>query len=335
MSFENSGLPHPWFGCFLSRRIFAVCAHVRSSPLCAVRAHEFVRKRPADRRVYGRKSVSFGDRLPPMTRHLRAGLAALAMVLLAQGAAAESVPDLVQRLSSGADFRVRVQAALDLGKRPGEASRRALERALDDGNAAVRAAAAAALKAMKDPACIPALSRHQNDSSSAVRAQIQSSLDALRKADADARAAATPQVMVQLGKFRSHAGASGAVLEDAARTSRQKFGALPGVAVVDASSGAPPARRDVPTVMLTGQVKQLEQSREGSNVTFMASVEFVVHRMPGQTIRGMLSGSARASGAASEMTDAAALEDLRRTAIEAAIESAVRRAPQAFRAALE
>lgn len=268
-----------------------------------------------------------------MTRHLRAGLAALAVALAAQGAAAESVSDLVQRLASGTDFRVRVQAALELGKRPGEASRRALERALDDGNAAVRAAAAAGLKVLKDPAGIPALSRHQNDASPAVRAQIQSSIESLRKSDAEATA--KPQVMIQLGKFRARAGASGAMLEDASRTSRQKFSALPGVAVVDAGSGAPAARPGVPTVMLTAQVKQLEQSREGSNVTYLASVEFVLHKMPGQTIRGMLSGSARASGSASEMTDAAALEDLRRTAIEAAIESAVRRAPQAFRAALE
>jgi hypothetical protein len=47
----------------------------------------------------------------------------------------------------------------------------------------------------------------------------------------------------------------------------------------------------------------------------------------------VVSGSARASGSADEMGSAVAMADLRRSALEAAIDSAVRRAPQALRAA--
>ena len=270
-----------------------------------------------------------------MNRFIRIGFVALAVALVSPGARAESVSDLVQKVTTGADFRVRVQAALELGKKQGDTARLALEGALDDANAAVRAAAAAGLKVMKDPTSIAALSRHENDSSSSVRSQIKNALEALRKIEADRKAASKPDVMVQLGKIRSKSSAAGsAVLEDVARASRQKLRALPGIAVLESDKAGAP-RKDIPLVMLTGQVKKLEQLREGESVTYMASVEFVLHKMPGQNIRGMFSGSARASGSADEMSDASAMADLRKTAIEAAIESAIRRAPQALRAAVE
>lgn len=244
--------------------------------------------------------------------------------------------ELIDKVRSGADFRVRVQAALELGKKQGDSARTALEAALDDGNAAVRAAAAAGLKVMKDPTSIAALRRHESDASSAVRSQIKNSIEALRKIEEDRRAATKPDVIVQLGKIRSKSSAAGSsLLEDVARASRKKLGELPGIALVDAGAASGGARKDIPLVMLTGQVKKLEQSRDGVSVTYLASVEFVLHKMPGQNIRGMFSGSARASGSADEIGDASAMADLRRSAVEAAIESAIRRAPQALRAAAE
>jgi hypothetical protein len=91
----------------------------------------------------------------------------------------------------------------------------------------------------------------------------------------------------------------------------------------------------LPVVMVTGRVKQLEQSREGTSVIYLASIEFVLHKMPGQTIKGVVSGSARASGSVEEMNTIGALADLQRSALEAAIDSAVRHAPQALRAAAQ
>jgi hypothetical protein len=259
----------------------------------------------------------------------------LALSLSVVPAGAQPTSDLIQKLDQGADFRVRVQAALELGKTRGIASRLALESALDDENAAVRAAAAAGLKVMRDPSAIPALLRHEGDASAAVRSQIRSSVEALSGGTA-APAQQKPEVLVQVGKMRSGTAAtSGQMLEDAARTSRQKLRELPGVAVMEEAKEAGPQRRDVPMVMVTGRVKQLEESREGTSVVYLASVEFVLHKMPGQSIKGVVSGSARASGSATEMGSARAIADLRRSALEAAIDSAVRRAPQALRAAAQ
>jgi hypothetical protein len=263
-------------------------------------------------------------------------LAAIALVL-GTGAPASAAPpigDLIQKLESGPDFRVRVQAALELGKSRSRSARAALENALDDENAAVRAAAAAALKVFGDDGAIPVLSRHENDPSPAVRAQIKASVTALRGGGGGAgKATDKPEVIVQVGKIRS---ASTSTSDDVARTSKQKLRQLPGIAVVeDTGAKDPPPRKDVPVVMVTGRVKTLEQSREGSSVVYLASIEFVLHKMPGQTIKGVVSGSARASGSIDEMADARALADLRRSALEAAIDSAVRRAPEALRAAAQ
>jgi len=267
--------------------------------------------------------------------HLRTALVTLALSLSVVRAGAQPTSELIQKLGDGADFRVRVQAALELGKTRGSSSRVALEEALDDENAAVRAAAAAALKVMHDPAALPALQRHDDDPSAAVRAQIKTSMEALSGGSAP-HGAQKPDVIVQVGKIRSGASTTtGQVLEDVARTSKQKLRELPGVAVVDESKEPPTTRRDVPVVMVTGRVKQLEESREGSSVVYLASVEFVLHKMPGQSIKGVVSGSARASGSAGEMNSARAMADLRKSALDAAIDSAVRRAPQALRAAAQ
>ncbi|HEX4336978.1 MAG TPA: HEAT repeat domain-containing protein [Polyangiaceae bacterium] len=267
---------------------------------------------------------------------VRSALVTLALMLSVAGAGAQPTSDLIQKLDSGPDFRVRVQAALELGKTHGTTSRIALENALDDENAAVRAAAAAALKVMRDPASLAALLRHEDDPSAAVRAQIKNSADALSGGGAQ-HAAQKPDVLVQVGKIRSGSSStSGQMLEDVARTSKQKLRELPGVAVVDETKEIGPIRRgDTPVVMVTGRVKQLEESREGTSVVYLASVEFVLHKMPGQSIKGVVSGSARASGSAGEMGSARAMADLRKSALEAAIDSAVRRAPQALRAACQ
>jgi hypothetical protein len=274
-----------------------------------------------------------------MKHALGSALLVVALSLSTSPGSAQPLGDLVHKVSQGSDFRVRVQAALELGKTKGRVSRLALEAALDDENAAVRAAAAAGLKVMGDTQALAALVRHEGDSSPAVRAQIKNSEDSLRKADAPKPDVKT-EVFVQLGKIRSggaNGTSGGTVLEDVARASKLRLRELPGIALVD-DDYEPPApsksksKKGLPTVMLTGSVKRLEQSSDGSSMTYLASVEFVLHKMPGQTIKGVVSGSARASGSVGGQESIA---DLRRSAIEAAVESAVRRAPQALRAAAQ
>jgi hypothetical protein len=264
----------------------------------------------------------------------------VALLLFAVGASAAGggVEELQRRLATGVDFRVRVQAALELGKSRSEVARLPLEKALADENAAVRASAAAALKVLGDPRSLPELRKAAKDPSSAVRAQIQSTVTALESVAK--KKAMKPEVVVQMGTIvLGKPVARGKEVEaDARRASRERLADLPGV-LVDDDEPTPrkPAKKQksaskVPVVMVTGRVRELQHTRQGDNLTCSASIEFVMHKMPGRSISSVVRGSARASSQTSG-NDRADMDDLRRSALEAAIESALRNAPEAIRAA--
>src|SRR5690606_12439722 len=85
-----------------------------------------------------------------------------------------------RELTDSPDFRVRVQAALRLG-RTGPAARPDLEGGLRDPHPAVRVACAAALKNVGDPAAIPALERAmKGESYATVKNAMKETIDKLR-----------------------------------------------------------------------------------------------------------------------------------------------------------
>jgi hypothetical protein len=89
----------------------------------------------------------------------------------------------------------------------------------------------------------------------------------------------------------------------------------------------------VPVVMLTGSVRKLEASPNGGEVVYSAKVEYILHRMPDQDIAGTMSGSARTRASAAEARNKIKDGELRLMVLEAAVESAMRRAPEALLAA--
>jgi hypothetical protein len=124
-----------------------------------------------------------------------------------------------------------------------------------------------------------------------------------------------------------------------ANSSRRKLGEIPGVRVLAAdgsgsatatASGRPSA---VPTVMVSGNVSELKALREGRSIIYSASVEYVLHSMPEQSIAAKVSGRASATATEQDAEDASVLAEIRRSVLEAAIASAVRRAPPALLAA--
>ncbi len=272
-----------------------------------------------------------------MNRVFRA-LAILLVVLWTGSAAARStLEQLVDRLENGADFRVRVQAALELGKRKTSAAREPLEQALGDSNAAVRASAAAALKMLGDPRAIPALKKHLKDSSAAVRSQIKSTIEALEKKNAK-KTTSKPsgaKILIEVGQMSNGTTGSKTLVWHFEQTSRSKLGEIPGVEVLEdgVDSKAQSTKRRLPVVKVTGKLRKLVRSKEGSEVVYSAKVEFVVHKMPGNAIKGTVSGTARASTSAAGARNKRKLAQLRREAIAAAVSSALRRAPEAIRAA--
>ncbi len=254
---------------------------------------------------------------------------AVALIISSASAAPRHVNRLAERLENGADFRVRVQAALELGKTKSKSARRPLEAALDDGNAAVRAASAAALKVLGDPKAIKALKRHRKDKSAAVRSQIKSSIKALKSKASSTRD--RPRILVKFGRMRDARGVRSGMLREVAKASRKRFGALPGIRVMGSERDAKTKR--LPVVMVTGQVRRLKTSSQGNSVVYSAKVEYMVHRMPEQAIAGTVSGSASTTASRKEARNRRRSKELKRAVLSAAVESAVRRAPEALAAA--
>lgn len=263
-----------------------------------------------------------------MNRLLCSLVIALAVLLAGPALAGSRLATLIDRLEHGQDFRVRVQAALQLGKTHDHRARRPLEAALDDSNAAVRAASAAALEVLGDKRAIHALKLHRLDPSAAVRSQIQASIRALERIG---HRHEKTKVLVKLGRIHASYRYR-RFLDEAKRASRARLDDLPGVRVLDDSDDyeAAAKRRKPPVVMVTGRIRRLGASREGSSIVYSAKMEYVMHRMPQQTIAGTVSGSASTRASVAEASDSRRAAQLRHVVLDAAIDSAIRRAPAAL-----
>jgi len=255
-----------------------------------------------------------------------AALLLCSLFALAGRSYAQDIPAAERDLLSADDFRLRVSAALLLGKaRPPEA-RSLLERALHDSNPTVRTAAAAALGALGDPAAASALDRAAlAESSPGARAQMRTASLALQRAAQgpwrDAR------YVVQLGSMRNPSGVRGeqavAVLR-AATLARAR--SIKGAVVTDGSDASVAREADqrgVPVLMLDGLLQSITQGRRDAQASVSAKVEFVVWRLPEQMLRGSLSGAATSFGSVRALSNPLAAAELQDQAIQGAVESAL------------
>lgn len=229
------------------------------------------------------------------------------------------------------DFRVRVSTLLELGKSKQPGARAEIERALTDPHPSVRIAAAAALRALGDPAAVPALeSRLSQEAAESVRAQIQSTLTALRGASA------RPRYIVQLGAMRNNTSVQSAELGRVMRLSaRAHASSLSGGMFIDGDDAAirNAKERKIPVLQLDGQLNRLQHQATGGSVSFQASVEFSVRRVPEQTLKGVLSGAASTTDSVQVLGMPARVAEIQSRLVDGAVESAMRHAEQGLLAA--
>jgi len=246
-------------------------------------------------------------------------------------AASPGLEELADQLKSATDFRVRVSAALQLGKSLTGDAAAPLSAALDDPNASVRAAAAAALKNLGDLDALVALNAHRSDKSEAVRTQVAS---AIRSLEEERTTGPKTKVLVKIGIMKNGSGVKSQKFEtELEDSSRRKLSELPGVKVLSVADEAPSKPSHVPMVMVTGNIQELKASREGDSIVYSALVEYVLHTMPEQAIAAKVSGRASATATEQDTSSSAQRAELRRSVLEAAIASALRRAPPALLAA--
>jgi hypothetical protein len=177
-----------------------------------------------------------------------------------------------------------------------------------------------------------------------VRAQVKAALDALRRQRAaEERPGEKPVVLVHLGDV-SAAKKSGVsrrakakLAGEIKRAARRRLVKLPGVRVMrDSEDAAERARQgSIPVVLLTGRIRRAELSRRDGRFVYSAKVEYVVHRMPGRDIASLVSGSAQEEASDAVARDRKKLAALRSEVVAAAVASAMRRAPEAIRAAMK
>jgi hypothetical protein len=248
---------------------------------------------------------------------------------------------LIRLLRTGSMFRVRAQAALSLGRVTGDPQVvRALSEALADEHPAVRAASAASLERLADPAALDALRRAQNDREPSVRSAAQRAVRALeaiaRRRPRTAPVPTSPTIDDPGGgsagpaRFYVGVGTPGtkvSALDRATLASARAFmegrvRAIDGVVVAPENEARAAADRVIRSRRLSGyyldsSIVSVDERPDGS---VRAAVSVIVQTYPGRDIRVMLQGAATVSGGG----------NMRQTAIEAALQGALRRLPQAL-----
>ncbi len=234
-------------------------------------------------------------------------------------------------IAVGKDYRLRVAAALALGRSKSQGARPALEKALKDPHPAVRASAAAALGALGNPAAVPALKAALHLEPAAGRKRpIEAAIERLSKSSAKAR------FLVSLGKFENRSGVKdamiGSLLKQQTRNRVAQFADIEVVA--DGTDVAAQGKsRKLPAFTLDGSVTQLNRRQGSDGIGFSARVEYVIREMPSQTLKGSMTGSAQAVAEARRASGRRELAQLQTDAVAGAIESALQRAPLALEAA--
>ena len=255
------------------------------------------------------------------TRRIQHTLVALllAATTLLGAASASIAADDIKNLASASDFRIRVAAALTLGKSKEPGARAALEKALHDANPAVRVAAAAALGALGDAAALPALKAAlAKETADDVKTQIQTTMK---------RLSVKAKFVVGLGKLENKSGVSGSDIMPALKSAtREKMAQVPGVEVVadgaDVSSAS--KSRGLPGFLVDGSLVQLAKKQNSDGVGYAARVEYLIRRMPDQALKGTMSGNAQALADANQVRGQSELSQLQSDALAAAVESALK-----------
>lgn len=269
-----------------------------------------------------------------MQRWIRATVLTTVVSIALSAGARPKLDALTERLKESSDFRVRVQAALELGKSHDPRALSPLSAALDDNDASVRAAAAAALGKLGEPRAVQLLKLHLSDSSGNVRSAVKGALQALTPANAEPSAAPeTQRIVVKLGGVHNGTRVKSPAIErEILAESRRKLTEMPGVEVLP-SEGEAAKTADAPLVMITPSIQRLAASRDGDSIVYSASIEYILHTMPDEAIMARISGSASAAATEREAADRTATAVLRREVLAAAIQSALSRAPRALLAA--
>lgn len=219
-------------------------------------------------------------------------------------------------LISSRDSRVRVQAAVTLGRMRPPGTREALERALHDTSPTVRAMAAESLLLLNDVASVSALRAARSDLDSAVRLSVERALRVVDRNTPVAVATVAPptitttvngrtvidwtraRFVLRSGSMANRADQRGQIADSLRTALAQEVGRLEDVAFV---RGPLPAEAEsrvrsgrLRMYEMDGAVQQLRRWTVASMLNVRAEVSLVLVTMPARAIVGSMTGAATA-----------------------------------------
>lgn len=210
----------------------------------------------------------------------------------------DRIPDLIHTVTSDPSYKVRVSAALVLGKLKDKRAVPALRKVLStDGHYAVRATAAQSLGHIGDKGAIPALEAAQNDSHDFVRTRAKAALQAL-SSSAPAKSEPVP-VAVKSGRERFYVGV-GSVGDKTKRAGPEMVKRMrefvvrelehtPEITVKLDGSGR---GRKLKGFTVEGAITEVKKTTSRSYVEVSCEVSYVVGVYPSRSIVMMTTGGA-------------------------------------------
>lgn len=239
---------------------------------------------------YNFGSHSSMDTRPPYPRRHRGwSLAMLILVsLLASWGRADKVDELIRALQQDSSYKVRVQAALVLGKFHEPRATEAIRQALSDINESVRAAAAMALGQSGAAGVEEDLKqRAESDSSQLVRTQAQKALAMLTGHGGGGASVSGARAAFSVG-FQN--GKWGRDVQEAFRARvAHELQTISGVTIAGAADKKAAAKS---SYLVDGTIVRLDENRQGGSVQIECDVKVFVAAMPGRMIRMMTSQGA-------------------------------------------
>lgn len=248
------------------------------------------------------------------------------LLLLSAPARADKVDDLVNMLASDPSYKVRVQAALVLGKLGNKRAVPALIRALKDSHPTVRAVSCGALGKLGDQSAVPPLREAQKDSESMVKQAADKALQLLESTPPPA--VGKVKFYINIGGVANKAKQGG---PEASRLVRdvlvRELSNTPSVTVTWSGGGAPDAaalkKRKLTAYYLDGSIIRLSTSTSGSSAEISCDLKMFVATYPSKSMIMFTSGGAAVQTGASARAEEAARRDCLEAAAQAVHQNVV------------
>jgi hypothetical protein len=238
------------------------------------------------------------------------------MLLLGVVARADKVEDLARTLTSDPSYKVRVQAALVLGKLGDRRAVPALVKALKDSHPTVRTVVCGALGKLGDPRAVEPLKAAARDGEAMVRHAAEQALAHLQQAPPPP--AGKVKYYINLGGVANKARRGGAEASKIVRdTLIRELARTPNVTTSGSFDAATLKRRRMTGYYLDGSIVRLSTTTTGNQSEISCDLKMFIATYPGKSMIMFTSGGAAVQTGSSVKAE----EDGRRDCLEAAAQA--------------